>query len=295
MAPPQAPAGAAVPVQVVALDANNQPVPNYTGTVALSSSDSGAVFSSASVTFKDGRASFTVTFANAGKQTVILTDSVNNLTGTVPINVVVPAVATHFGLMIPPAVPKGVAVSVQAVALDAQNRPVLNYTGTAVPSCATDSGATFSANPVTFTNGQATFTVTFAALGDQTITLTDAANKLVGSATTKVVVPAVVTHFAIMMPQQVPIGAPINVQVVALDAQNKPVLDYNGTVNVTSTDAKALLPPSAIQFKNGVAFFKVTFGQLGLWELTVSDSKDKTIFGTIKVGVLPPPPGGPGH
>jgi len=54
------------------------------------------------------------------------------------------------------------------------------------------------------------------------------------------------------------------VQIVALDAQNRPVFGYNGTVNVTSTDTKALLPPGPVQFKDGMAFCMVTFEQLGI-------------------------------
>jgi hypothetical protein len=293
MVPMQVRTGVDVPVQVVALDANNQPVFSYTGTASLSSTDSGATFSAASVTFKDGRASFTVKFANGGNQTVTLTDTANNLASTSsPINVIVPAAVDHFGLKLPPSVTKGVAVQVQAVALDAKNQPVLNYNGTATPACSTDATAVFSPTAVVFKNGQASFTVTFDAAGDQTITLTDssATPALVGTATTKVAVPAVVTHFGIMMPPMVPLGAQINVQVVALDAQNRPVLDYGGAATVTSTDSKALLPQSALQFKNGVAFFMVTFGQLGQWDLTVTDNNDKTLSSTIKITVLPPPP-----
>jgi hypothetical protein len=70
-------AGFASPVEVVALDANNQIVPTYTGTVHFTSSDSGATLPS-DYTFTaadDGMHLFSVTFATAGKQTLTATDT----------------------------------------------------------------------------------------------------------------------------------------------------------------------------------------------------------------------------
>ena len=77
-------AGFPAPVQVVALDANNQVVTNYTGTVHLTSSDTTATLPS-DFTFSagdDGMHLFSVTFATAGKQTLTATDtSTSTVTG----------------------------------------------------------------------------------------------------------------------------------------------------------------------------------------------------------------------
>jgi hypothetical protein len=70
-------AGVASPVEVVALDANNQVVTNYTGTVHFTSSDSGATLPG-DYTFTagdDGMHLFSVTFATAGKQSLTATDT----------------------------------------------------------------------------------------------------------------------------------------------------------------------------------------------------------------------------
>jgi hypothetical protein len=82
---PFAVVGHPAPFIVAALDASNHVVAGYSGTVSLTSSDGGAVFSTSSYTFgasDNGFHVFTVTFANKGMQTVTATDSVNSLTGT---------------------------------------------------------------------------------------------------------------------------------------------------------------------------------------------------------------------
>jgi len=69
-------AGSPTPVQIVALDASNHVVTNYTGTVHLTSSDSAATLPTTDFTFKTddkGVHLFNVTFATAGKQTITAT------------------------------------------------------------------------------------------------------------------------------------------------------------------------------------------------------------------------------
>ncbi len=77
-------AGFPTPVEVVALDAHNHIVTNYTGTVHLTSSDSGAILPN-DFTFSatdGGMHLFSVTFATAGKQTLTATDTTTaTLTG----------------------------------------------------------------------------------------------------------------------------------------------------------------------------------------------------------------------
>jgi hypothetical protein len=78
------------PVLVVALDANNNIVANYTGTVHFTSSDSAATLP-ADFTFTaadHGEHLFSVTFATAGKQSVTATDTVTaSITGSTNVRV----------------------------------------------------------------------------------------------------------------------------------------------------------------------------------------------------------------
>ena len=84
--PPCVPSGVPVQIMALAVDASNHPVPGYTGTAALTSSDSAATSGGAAlpvnVTFVSGRAFFPVTFAATGTVSLTLTDSTNSIGGT---------------------------------------------------------------------------------------------------------------------------------------------------------------------------------------------------------------------
>ncbi|MCY2987767.1 MAG: dockerin type I domain-containing protein, partial [Planctomycetota bacterium] len=160
--------GQPVMVQLVALNAENHLVDSYSGTANLTSSDATATLP-ASVTFEHGRASIQVTFATEGSQTLTVTDANDaTLTGQATTNVLAPAVATQLAVLLPENVPSGVAVTVQLVALDAQRHLVSNYSG-AVSVASSDATVTLPAS-VTFEQGRASFVVTFATAGSQTLT-----------------------------------------------------------------------------------------------------------------------------
>ena len=169
----------------MALDDNNHRVPNYTGSVTVTSTDSDATLPT-SVTFNHGRAILQITFATTGDQSVTVTDAANPaLTGTATTTVRAPLVATRFGVLLRPNVPAGVAVSARVVALNDNNRPVPNYTGS-VTVTSTDPDASLPTS-VTFNHGRAILQITFATTGDQSVTVTDTANPaLTGTATTTV-------------------------------------------------------------------------------------------------------------
>ena len=101
---PVAKTGSTVTVFVVALDVNNRPVTNYTGTVALTSSDAAATLP-ASYTFTSadhGVKSFKVTFATIGSQTITATDTTTaTLLSTSTVNVIdatsLPSLGNLFG------------------------------------------------------------------------------------------------------------------------------------------------------------------------------------------------------
>lgn len=82
--------GVAIPVLVVALDACNQRVAGYTGTVRFTSSDPTATLP-ADYTFTpadNGSRLFTVTFATAGKQRLTATDIASrSVAGSVSVRV----------------------------------------------------------------------------------------------------------------------------------------------------------------------------------------------------------------
>ncbi len=192
--------GNAVNVQVLAEDASNHLAGSYSGTATITSSDSGATLP-ASVTFDNGRASFQVTLATLGQQSITVTDNATStLTGSATTNVAAPVTATHYAVYMPSGAMAGKAVTVQLVAEDAENHFVAGYSGTA-NLFSSDSGATLPAT-ATFQNGHASFQVTFAAAGLQSVTATDSTTStLTGSASTNVVAAPTATHFVISLPQ----------------------------------------------------------------------------------------------
>ncbi|HUY90527.1 MAG TPA: hypothetical protein VMV10_17450 [Pirellulales bacterium] len=176
-APENTTVGKATNIVVVALDASNHRVDGYTGTVTLTTSDTGATVP-ASYTFTSsdhGIHVFQVTFASTGTQTVnVADDSTPPLTGTASINVNPAPVATHFAIFAKRPVVSGQPFTLEVVALDASNHRVPNYTGT-VRLTSSVSGETLPA-AYTFTaadEGEHEFQVTLNTTGADTLTASD--------------------------------------------------------------------------------------------------------------------------
>jgi hypothetical protein len=175
--PDNAPVGVPVNVTVVVVDKNGRLVPNYTGTVAITSSDMAAVLP-ANFTFSSsdmGRHVFQVTFNTPSDQTVTATDTTTaTITGHDTVTVHAVGVVTHFGLRTDDFALPGVPTQVKVVALDANDQVVAGYTGT-VHFTSSDGSAVLPAD-YTFLasdHGSHTFMVTFNTTGPQTLTATD--------------------------------------------------------------------------------------------------------------------------
>ena len=300
IAMPSTYAGASTEVVVVALDASNHIVPNYTGTVQLTSSDTGATLP-ASYTFTaadHGVHAFDVTFATTGSQTVTATDtSTASITSSTSVTVDAAPVATHFEVIAMPSAYAGTSTQVLVVALDASNHVVPDYTGT-VQLTSSDTGATLPA-AYTFTaadHGVHAFNVTFATTGSQTVTATGTSSggtSASGSATVTVDAAQVVTHFAILTQPYATAGSQTQVVVVALDASNHVVTGYTGTVELTSSDTGATLP-AAYTFTaadNGIHEFTVTLATTGTQTIRAADTANSDLTATASVMVGSKPTG----
>lgn len=305
--PPNTIAGVPTTVNIVALDANNHVVPNYTGPVTFSVSNDPTAALPAGYTFQasdHGHTSFQVTFDTTGPQTVSVQDANDVVTGSATTNVVPAPVATQFLVVLPPNVPAGVPVEGFIVPLDASGHPVPNYAGT-VSFASSDSGATLPAN-ITFgvsTIPFQTFSVTFAATGSQSLTATGTdsnGNTITGTVSTNVTPPQVPTSLAIEAPQNAPLGLPVLVKVDVLDANGNPIQDFAGQITLTSSDAAATIIPLAAVTPGGAPsnLFVVVFGTGGPQTLTATDTTDSlTTSVTVNVvaGIIDPlgPAGGP--
>ena len=276
--PPATPAGAAFSVTVTARDQNNNVATGYRGTVTFSSSDARATLpANYTFTAADGGVhTFTngVTLVTAGNQTVSLTDGTLNASAATTVQAGTAASLQLTGVA--SAVAAGAAFSVTVTARDVYNNVAGGYRG-AVSFRSTDVRATLPAG-YTFTaadGGVHTFTnaVTLITAGGQTLSVTDGTLNA-SAATTVQPGPAAALQLS-GVPSSVVAGTAFTVTVTALDQFNNVATAYQGTINFSSTDAGATLPPSYTftNADNGVHTFTnaVTLVTAGTQTLSVTD------------------------
>jgi hypothetical protein len=189
-------AGTPFTVTVTALDANDNPVSNYQGTVRFRSTDAQASLP-ARYTFTaadNGVHTFTVTLATAGRRSIIVTDTANHsIKGHTKVTVVA-APVSQFLVSTSAADPQaaGTPFDVTVVALDPYGNVDTNYQGTVTWTTTDgDPGVVLPADyPFQPSDqGQVTFAggVTLITPGDQVLTATDTVSGITGSATVTVV------------------------------------------------------------------------------------------------------------
>jgi hypothetical protein len=95
------------------------------------------------------------------------------------------------------------------------------------------------------------------------------------------------THFSVSAPANTPSAISFNVTVTALDASNRTVTGYPGTVHFTSSDPHAQLPPDSM-LMSGTKIFPVTLTTGGKQATTATDKTTSSVTGTstISVGAL---------
>ena len=185
-------AGTAFLATVIAVDSSNVPVPSYTGTVHLSSSDAAAALP-ADATLTNGMGTFLVTLKTATRgsfSTLSATDTPNSLTGTSVGLTVAPGSTTHFSVTSPSGAVTGYAFNITITALDAFGNIATGYAGTVNFS---SSDSQFALSPASLTSGVSTFSATLKTAGSQTITATD--SSILGSSAPMLVRGLVVSSF----------------------------------------------------------------------------------------------------
>lgn len=182
--PASATAGTGFNFAVTVVDASNNRVPGYIGTVHFTSTDPLAVLpSDYTFTASDyGAHTFSATTLNtAGSQTIGAADTansaINGMSGPITIN---SAAATHLTVSAPASVAPGTPFSVTVSALDASGNISTGYTGTvhfssSDPHAALPPDFTFTAADA----GVHTFSATLNTPGSATIIATDTANATV--------------------------------------------------------------------------------------------------------------------
>jgi FG-GAP-like repeat/FG-GAP repeat len=261
---------------VTALDASNNVITSYSGTVLFSSTDPQAALPANSM-LANGTGTLSATLKIAGAQTITATDSVNaSITGTSNSISVSGGAASHFSIAVPGAATPGITFNFMVTALDNFNNVAASYSGT-VHFTSSDGQAVLPANS-TLTNGVGNFSATLKTDGAQTITATDTITGSITSTSNSITVSGSATHFSVNAPGNAAAGTAFNFMVTALDASNNAATSYSGTVRFSSTDPGADLPANST-LTNGTADFPAALKAIGAQTISATDTVTASITG----------------
>jgi hypothetical protein len=285
-APGSTTAGAGFTITVTALDASNNTVPNYRGTIHFTSSDTHAgVVLPVDYTFvaaDNGVHMFSsgVTLVSAGSQTVTATDTANStITGSATVTVNPASASTFVVAGFPSPVTAGSAGTFTVTAKDTYGNTATGYSGT-VHFTSSDGQAALPANS-TLTNGTGSFSATLKTAGTQSLTATDlVTSTITGSQSGITVNPAAASTLTVTgFPSPVTAGTAGTFTVTAKDPYGNTATGYSGTVHFTSSDAQAALPANSM-LTNGTGSFSATLKTAGTQSLTATDSVTSSITGS---------------
>jgi hypothetical protein len=234
-----------------------------------------------------------VTSANAGER------SITASTANTAVITVVPGPATHFSIAAPATPHAQVPFVVTITALDANNAVATGYLGTVV---LTESPffPTFDAPPwpYTFTPadlGVHTFTTSIippfvlTMAGSGAITATDTADASITGSTAITVIWSPADHFVFPLLTGVPnltAGTPLYLSGIAYGSDGGFSLDYTGTVRVTSSSAGTFPPDHQVTLADyGTFILEVTLTTLGAQTVTVADTNNASVKGTVPIMV----------
>jgi hypothetical protein len=178
----------------------------------------------------------------------------------------------------------GTAGSFTVTAQNADGTTATNYTGT-VHFASTDVQAGLPAD-YTFTAADAgvhTFTATLKTAGTQSITVTDAATGINGTAAGITVSPAAASTLNDAgFPSPVTAGVAGTLTVTLRDSYGNIATGYTGTVRFTSSDGKASLPANYTftAADAGVHTFMATLKTAGTQSLTATDTRTGSLIAT---------------
>ena len=228
-----------------------EPDTSFLGTIEFSSTDSQAGLP-VSYTFNGadaGTHTFSVTFKTAGSQAITATDKANgSIVGSESGIVVQAAAAKTLTIAgFPASDTAGAGGSVVVTAYDAFGNVATGYTGTV--SLSSSDPRTLLPSSYTFTAadaGRHSFAIALDTAGMQTITATDTATSgLTGTESGITVQAAGASSLTVTgFPAFKTAGAPNNLTVTVYDAYGNVAIGYTGTVSLTSSDPRAILPSS---------------------------------------------------
>ncbi|MFO0880995.1 MAG: VCBS repeat-containing protein [Gemmataceae bacterium] len=286
-APTQAIAGEAFTSKVTARDAFGNVVKNYFGTVHFSSTSTLAGLPT-DYTFDGidgGVHDFTVSLNSSGGQTLSVADASDLLVKGAETLTVNAAAISSFIVSFPAATTAGVAQTLTIAAVDAYGNVITDYRGT-VAFASSDTQAGLPAS-YAFSNKDAgvhTIEVSLKTAGLQSISVKDTRiAELTGSASGIAVgASAAAGSFLVAGFPATSAGAAQSFTVVVKDAYGNLASGYTGTVNFSSSDAKANLPTSYTYTAadGGSHIFVATLKTAGAQSISVADAGSSTAVGS---------------
>ena len=269
-----------IPFTVTALDQFNNVATTYGGTVAITSTDTGATTLPANSTLTNGTKTFNATLVTAGTQTLIATDaatsSITGHSGTITVSA---AAATHFTVTAPSAATAGVGIQFTVTAFDQFNNLATGYGGSVAFTSSDTGAATLPANS-TLANGTEVFTATLVTAGSQVLIATDSVTtSITGHSGPITVSAAAATHFTVSVSSSATAGVGIPFTVTAFDQFGNLATTYGGSVAFTSSDTGATTLPANSPLTNGTNTFNATLVTAGTQTLIATDSVAASITG----------------
>jgi hypothetical protein len=206
----------------------------------------------------------------AGTQSITATDTVtSSITGSQTGITVSAGSLSKFVLSAPSSATAGTAFTLTVTAEDAYGNTVTSYSSSVPLSASTGAISPTSTGTSGWSNGVWSSTsVTLTAAGSITITANDGSGHT-GTATLTVNAAAASKLVVSGFPSSVTAGSGNSVTVTAEDQYGNTVTSFAGTVTISSSDSKAVLP-SPGTLTNGVGSFSVTLETAGTQSITAS-------------------------
>jgi hypothetical protein len=269
-------AGVTFQVTLTALDADGQPVPDYTGTVSFTSDDPRAVLPP-NYTFTPadgGTRTFNVTLKTAGPRTVSVTSGFGTQSKSVQVD---PAAASRLEFAVPTAATAGAALDVTVRAFDPFDNLATGFRGTVQFTSTDPNPAAGKPADYTFTADDAgthTFAGGFTLLTAGTRTVTAAEAGLPTQSVQVTVSHAAASRLTMSATTAAQAGTPFNVTVNVFDPYGNRATGFTGTVQFTSTDPIADLPAdyTFTTADQGARIFQVTLKRAGVQTVTVASA-----------------------
>jgi len=279
-------AGSPVAVTVTALNPAGATLTGYRGSITLSTDDAQATLPG-TVSFgssAQGTVTTSITFKGAGVHVVTATDSAS-ASGSTRVTVSSAAASACIFLDLPGTAGAGAAIAARVTVADAFGNVAMGYTGT-MHVTSSDTAAQLPGDQTWLSLDRGTHAIAVRLItgGNQTITLTDAANASISCTSGAVSVQPGAPHLVLTLPADLNAGVQATASVAAVDAFGNAATSYAGTVNLASSDASATLPTS-LTMAGGHGSFAVTFATVGSQTVTGTDAATAGITGGAAVRV----------